>query len=152
MDKPDKKFEQMMKGIRIDTPSADFTLKVMSRVLAEAAVKKHSLPAEYQPVISRKTWIVMIVFFVLLTGYLLLTNQEPAEVKEPGLWSPLSGALQNLNIKGISNVWQSLTHLFTGIPPVAWLILTASLALWTLDSFLVRFMHDHSKAGMGQSQ
>ena len=66
MNKLDKQFEQMMKGNRIDSPSSDFTLKVMSRIQAEAAVQKRPILADYQPVISKKTWIIMLVVFVLL--------------------------------------------------------------------------------------
>jgi uncharacterized protein with PQ loop repeat len=141
MNKLDTQFEQLMKGISIDSPSKDFSLKVMARVQAEAAVKKHSLLENYQPVISRKVWIILIVAFIILLIYISVSSQPTAPVKEPGLLSVISDSVQKLNTTGVSNVWQKASGLFTSIPLIAYVILTASLALWTLDSFLTRFRH-----------
>lgn len=113
MNKLDKQFEQMMKGVKIDSPSKDFSMKVMERILAEAALQKHVTVEVYQPVISRKTWIILIAAFVLLIVYISVSGPETTQVKEPGLWSNVSDALQKIDTKGVSNVWQSATGLFT---------------------------------------
>ena len=145
MNKLDKQFEQMMKGIRIDSPSSDFSLKVMSRIQAEAAVQKQHILADYQPVISKKTWIIMLVVFVLLLIYITVSSPEAAPATNSGLWSTVSGKLSALQTPEVSKIWKAGAGLFTSIPPVAFLILTASLALWTLDSFLTRFKHNSSE-------
>jgi uncharacterized protein with PQ loop repeat len=144
MNKLDKQFEQLMKGVNIDSPSKGFSLKVMERIQAEAAVQKHAIKEEYQPVISRKVWIILIAAFILLIVYISLSAPETAPVKEPGLWSTISGTLQKIEPKGVSNMWQSAMGLLTSIPPIAYLILMTSMALWTLDSFLTRFRHSAS--------
>lgn len=144
MNKLDKQFEQMMKGIRIDSPTSDFTLKVMSRIQAEAAVKKHSLIEDYQPVISRRTWIILLMAFVLLLIYITVSSQDTTLANEPDVWSTVSGKLSAVNTKEVSKIWQTGMGLFSSIPPIAFLILTASLALWTFDSFLSRFNHHTS--------
>jgi len=149
MNKLDKQFEQMMKGISIDSPSKGFSLKVMEQIQAEAAVQKHSILEDYQPVISRKVWIILIVAFILLMVYITVSSQETNQVKEPGMWSALSDSLQKVDTKGVSNIWQSATGLFTSIPAIAYLILMASLALWTLDSFLERFRHSATEVHIG---
>lgn len=149
MNKLDKQFEQMMKEISIDSPSQGFSLKVMERIQAEAIVQKHSLVEDYQPVISRKTWIILIAAFILLMVYITVSSPGTTQVKEPGFWSAISGMLQKIDTKGVSGIWQTATGLFASIPTMAYLILMASLALWTLDSFLSRFRHSTSEVQMG---
>jgi len=144
MNKQDKQFEQMMKGIRIDSPSSDFTVRVMSRIQAEAAVQKRSVIQDYQPVISKRTWIILLVIFVLFMIYITVSGQDTTTANNTGIWSTVSGKLAALNTKEVSKIWQTGTGLFTSIPPVVFLILTASLALWTLDLFFTRFKHNPS--------
>lgn len=149
MNKLDKQFEQLMKGINIDSPSQGFSLKVMERIQAEAIVQKHSLVEDYQPVISKRTWIILIAAFIFLMVYITVSSAETTQVKEPGFWSAISGTLQKIDTKGVSGIWQTATGLFASIPTMAYLILMASLALWTLDSFLSRFRHSTSEIQMG---
>lgn len=144
MNKLDKQFEQLMKEISIDSPSQGFSLKVMERIQAEAVVQKHSLVEDYQPVISKRTWILLIAAFILLMVYITVSSPEATQVKEPGFWSSITGSLQKIDTKGVSGIWQTATGLFASIPTMAYLILTASLSLWTLDSFFSR--HRHSTA------
>ncbi|MBW8330939.1 MAG: hypothetical protein K0M40_02880 [Prolixibacteraceae bacterium] len=149
MNKLDKQFEQMMKGINIDSPSQGFSLKVMERIQAEVVVRKHSLVEDYQPVISKRTWIILFAVFIFLMVYITVSSPETTEIKEPGIWSAISGSLQKINTSGASGMWQSVTGLFASIPAMAYLILTASLALWTLDLFLSRFRHSTSEVQIG---
>lgn len=55
MNKLDKQFGQVMKGMKIDSPSSDFRIKVMSRIQAEAAVTRRPLLVDYKQVISSRT-------------------------------------------------------------------------------------------------
>jgi hypothetical protein len=142
MNKLDKQFEEMMKGVRIDSPSSDFMLKVMSRIQAEAAVTKRSVLQDYQPVISKRTWIVLIGIFVLLMVYLILSGKETAT--NSGIWSTISGSLNQLKENNGASILQKGMDLFSSVPSIAYLILTASLVLWTLDSVLNRFKHQPS--------
>jgi len=139
MNKLDKKFEQLMKGISIDSPSEGFSLKVMDRIQAEAAVQKHSLLEDYQPVISRNAWIIMIAAFISLVVYILFSGQEVTPVNNTSTWLAIPDYLQNINLKGITNVWQFATSIFVSIPSIAYLIVMASMVLWSLDLFLTRF-------------
>lgn len=144
MNKLDKQFEQMMKGIQIDSPSSDFTFSVMSRIQAEAAVQRKSVLQNYQPVISKRTWIILIVAFILLLIYIAVSGQDAAPANNTGFWSTVSGKIGAFNNQEALSVLKRGTGLFTSIPTIAYLILTASLALWTLDSVLSRFRHQHS--------
>lgn len=145
MNKLDKQFEQMMKGIRIDSPASDFTLKVMSRIQAEAAVQRRPILQNYQPVISLKTWIILLVIFVALMIYITVSGKEPGSTTDTGIWSTIFDSLNRIETKEVTTLWQKGMGVFSSIPLVAYLILTASLALWTLDSFLVRFRHRTSE-------
>jgi hypothetical protein len=145
MNKIDKQFEEMMKGIRIDSPSSDFTMKVMSRIQAEAAVQKRSVVQDYQPVISKKTWIIMIVAFILFMVYITVAGQDSASSDSTGMWSRIFSSLNYLKSNEVSSVWQKGVGMFSAIPSIAYLILTATLALWTIDLFLNRQRHQPSE-------
>ncbi|HAH23431.1 MAG TPA: hypothetical protein DCL77_06705 [Prolixibacteraceae bacterium] len=145
MNKLDKQFEQLMKGIKLDSPSKGFSLKVMERIQAEAAVQKHVIVEEYQPVISRKAWIILIAAFVSFLAYLLFFEQESSANTDSVAWSAIQDSLQKVNTKGLSNAWQSVNGLFESIPSMAYLIMLASMALWSVDLLLTRLRHSHSE-------
>jgi len=149
MNKLDKQFEQMMKGVQIDSPSSDFTFSVMSRIQAEAAVQQKSVLQNYQPVISKRTWIILIVVFILLLIYITVSSQDAAPASNTGFWSTVSGKIGAFNNQEASSILKRGTGLFASIPTIAYLILTASLALWTLDSVLSRFRHHSSEIQIG---
>lgn len=144
MNKLDKQFEGMMKEIRLDSPSPDFMIKVMSRIQAEAAVQHRPLQT-YQPVISRKAWIIIGLAFLALLIYITVSGSDAATESAPGFWSTLVGSVEKINATGMTSVWQKGMDIFGTIPPVALLILTASMALWTLDTYLTRLRHHSSK-------
>jgi hypothetical protein len=143
MNKQDKQFGELMKDMKLESPSSDFTFMVMSRVYAEAAVKPKPILQNYQPVISKRTWIILIVAFVALMVYITLSAQ-PSSGGGTGFWSTLFGKMEALNNKEASSVLKTGTGLFTSIPTIAYLILVAALALWTLDGFLSKYKHQHS--------
>jgi hypothetical protein len=148
MDKLDQQFEQLMKGITIDSPSKGFSMKVMERIQAEAAVQKKSLLEDYQPVISKRTWILMIAAFIALIVYVIYSGHSTAPAQDNGVMSVLSESVQKLQASKVSNVWQTANGIFASIPSVAYLILLASLALWTLDMFLTKMKHANSHLEM----
>ena len=145
MNKQDKQFGELMRGMKIESPSTDFTFRVMSRVYAEAAVQRKPLLANYQPVISKRTWIILIVAFLLLLIYITVSGQGASAGESTGFWGTLFGKMEAINNKGASSVLKTGTGLFTSIPTIAYLILIAALALWTLDGFLSKFKHQHSE-------
>lgn len=145
MNKLDKEFGEMMKGrMNLNSPSSDFTLKVMSRVYAEAAVKPKPVLIDYKPVISKKAWIIIISAFVLLMVYIMSTAQS-APQSGGGFLSNLFGKLTAVNNEGTTSALKTGMGFFTSIPTIAYLILIAALALWTLDGFLSKFKHQHSE-------
>jgi len=146
MNKLDKQFEEMMKGIKIDSPSSDFTFKVMSRIQAEAAVQRPHLLLDYKPVISKKAWIILIAAFILIMIYITVSGKDSSAAGDSSFWSTVSNSLNPLKSSEVSSIWQKGLGVFSSIPPIAYMILLATLALWTLDSYLQQFRHNHSKA------
>ena len=70
--KPDKNIENFTKYIineaAIETPSSDFLNKVMDSVKIESEL---SLSKKYQPLISKKVWVLIAVAFITLSVFLL---------------------------------------------------------------------------------
>jgi hypothetical protein len=148
MNKLDKQFEEMMKGITIDSPSSDFTMKVMSRIQAEAAVQKRPILAGYEPAISKKTWIMLLIIFAALMIYITVAGKDTDSANTSGFIATILNSMNQLEVNKVSSFWQKGMGIFSSIPMVAYLIITASLALLTLDGFLNLFKHEASKIRM----
>lgn len=134
MNKLDKQFEEVMKdGTKLNSPSSDFMLKVMNRVYAEAAVKPKRILQDYQPVISKRAWIIMLSAFVLMMVYMMSLGYGSTE-GEKGLASDFLGKLSTLD-----NAFKNGMGIFKTIPPVAYFIAISVLGLWTLDFVFQRF-------------
>jgi hypothetical protein len=140
----DKQFDEMMKGVRIDSPSPDFTLKVMSRIQAEAAVRPQPVIRNYQPVIGRNTWIVLGLAFAALLFYITVSVPATVPQSSPGLWSNLFGKVESSS--SVNSFWQKGMTIFRNLPSVVFLILGASMALWTLDAYFTGLRHKSVKA------
>jgi hypothetical protein len=140
----DKQFSEMMKDIRIDSPSSDFSLKVMSRIQAEAAVTRRPLLQNYQPVISKKMWIILTVSFVLLLIFISISGSNSSSANDTSWWSTLPYSLSKINSGEIS-IWKKGIGVFETIPALAYLIVLASLSLWTLDLLISSFRHNQAK-------
>jgi len=144
MNKLDKQFEEMMKGMKIESPSSDFTLKVMSRVYAEAAVRPKPVLLDYKPVISKRAWIIIIAAFILLMAYIMVLGHSTPE-SGTGFLSGFFGKLSTINNEGATSVLKTGMGIFKTIPPIAYLIVISALGLWTLDSMLQRFRQHSSE-------
>jgi hypothetical protein len=72
----DKNIEKLvnyiMKDAKLESPSSNFTLNVMSQVLQT----KTSDVTVYKPLISRKTFIVVFGFIITLFIYLLINKDQ----------------------------------------------------------------------------
>lgn len=138
MNKADKQFGQIMKGMKVESPSDDFRIKVMSRIQAEAAVTRRPLLVDYKPVISSRTWIILIGIFIALVIFIILQafKSEPSAV-DTSVLTTMADSVSKVN----NSVLQKGYGLFSSVPTVAYLIVLASLSLWTLDSVLTRLKH-----------
>jgi drug/metabolite transporter (DMT)-like permease len=140
MNKLDRQFGEMMKGMKMDSPSADFKTRLMSRIMAEAAVMRRPLLADYKPVIGKKTWIAITVVFVATIIYMLWPSGQPA----PG--SVQHGTLSVVTdsaAKATGTILEKGVGMFGSIPTVAYMVALASLSLWAIDLFLSHWKRQH---------
>lgn len=144
MDKLDKQFEQIMKGVQLESPSKGFTMKVMAQIQAEAAIQKRSVLEDYQPVIGRKSWILIIAGFIGLIVYILLAGNETTQTPQSGIMSTLAESAKKLDTRGISTMWESINGMLASIPSITYLIIIASSILWSLDFYLTRVKNTQS--------
>lgn len=145
MNKQDKQFEQLMKGMNLNSPSADFTNRVMSQIQAEAAVTPKKVLQNYQPVISVKTWIITGILCAALLVYITVSGSGSGTETAPGFWSNLLGSIEKVNSGEVSSIWQKGIGWFGSIPSVALLIVAATLSLYTLDTYLTKLRHHSHK-------
>jgi hypothetical protein len=140
MNKLDQSYEEIMKGIRIDSPSRDFTLKVMSRIQAEVAVRQKPLLSNYEPVISRKVWIGMALIFFVFLAYLISSGTNASA--SGSIWNEL---LYSLSGTHETSLWRKGFGALSTVPVIVYLILASTMALWTMDMLLNQFKHKSQK-------
>ncbi|KQB38747.1 hypothetical protein [Flavobacterium aquidurense] len=64
--------EKMMRQNTLESPSIDFTSKIMSQVL----VAEKSKIKVYKPLISTATWIFIAMVLIALTAYAVYSNND----------------------------------------------------------------------------
>ena len=81
--------EKMMSENTLESPSFDFTSKIMSQVL----VAEKSKIKAYKPLISKTTWIFIGVSLVTLTAYALYYNNDISNFEIAKTYSDKASAL-----------------------------------------------------------
>lgn len=98
--------DKAMKKSTLETPSFDFTANVMSHVVDI----KQSIATTYQPLISRRVWIVIAFGIVAFVIYLFKTTQpETSSWMDAIDYSFLSN---NRISKGVSEIAHSKTTMY----------------------------------------
>ena len=67
----DELSERIITKSNLETPSLDFTASVMSNI---NVVSKQSECTIYTPLISKKTWFIIALIFIVVCAYMLLGN------------------------------------------------------------------------------
>ena len=102
MEKDDKRIEdlvnKLMTADSLEQPSFDFTDKVMSKVEAIS----NSTSTVYKPLISKPVWILIVVAFLALVGYIIFN--EP---------STNSSLLERFDLSGVSNPLENISFNFS---------------------------------------
>ena len=81
--------DKMMAENTLESPSIDFTSKIMSQVLA---VEKRKIKA-YKPLISKSTWIFIGLSLTALTAYSIFTNNDISNFEIVKLYTDKASAL-----------------------------------------------------------
>ena len=80
---------KMMAENTLESPSIDFTSKIMSQVL----VAEKSKIKAYKPLISKSTWIFIGISLVALTAYALYSNNDVANFEIAKTYSDKASVL-----------------------------------------------------------
>ncbi|CAA9194332.1 hypothetical protein FLA105534_00100 [Flavobacterium bizetiae] len=81
--------EKMMSENTLETPSFDFTSKIMSQVL----VAEKSKIKAYKPLISKSTWIFIGISLAALTAYAIYFNNDISNFEIAKTYSDKASAL-----------------------------------------------------------
>ena len=81
--------EKMMAENTLESPSFDFTSKIMSQVL----VAEKSKIKAYKPLISKSTWIFIGIGLVALTAYSIYSNSDVSNFEIAKLYSDKASTL-----------------------------------------------------------
>lgn len=81
--------EKMMRENTLESPSFDFTSKIMSQVL----VAEKSKIKTYKPLISKSTWIFIGISLVALTAYAVYFNNDISNFEIDKTYSDKASAL-----------------------------------------------------------
>lgn len=81
--------EKMMSENTLESPSFDFTSKIMSQVL----VAEKSKIKAYKPLISKSTWIFIGICLIALTAYSVLVNNDISNFEIAKTYSDKASAL-----------------------------------------------------------
>jgi hypothetical protein len=81
--------DKMMAENTLESPSIDFTSKIMDQVLA---TEKSKIKA-YKPLISKSTWFFIGISLILLTAYSFYSNNEISNIKVAQFYTDKASAL-----------------------------------------------------------
>jgi len=112
----------LLKKNCLETPNADFTTKIMAKVGVNDI-------ADYKPIISKRGWNVIILFFASFIIYIL--SSKPATVQKNQYISEFSTIVSKL----ITNLGNSLTQNFQ-VPSILVVSIVCLSILLLLDSTL----------------
>lgn len=122
----DMKTRSLLEKGGIEKASADFTHNVMSRVEA----MKQPLLSGYEPVISKKGWIIISAFMFLLTIAFISTGFL-ASGDQPSSYTFADELVNNTN-----NISFYIKEIFSSIPAYMLFIPIALLIFFGLDKLL----------------
>lgn len=75
--------DKMMAEDTLESPSIDFTSKIMSQVL----IAEKSKAKVYKPLISKPTWVIISLSLLTLTGYSVFVNNDLSNIEMVQLYS-----------------------------------------------------------------
>jgi len=92
-DKNVEKFiDKIMSEASLETPSFDFTAKIMAQVL----VAKEAKTISYKPLISKSVWYFMGIFFGIMFGYSFFVGSTESQF-DIDLSAKISSLIPNFN-------------------------------------------------------
>ena len=126
----DKELRKLLKEVQVETPSKEFTLKVMNRVWEEKAALAKSETVKSEKILGRGFWIILGVFILLFFAVAFFANQGIAETGQ------ISKFIEGIGEGSVSNQYQSVFSKVNSLPLSIGGILLALSVLIFIDRFL----------------
>ena len=131
----DEFIKNLMKDIKLEEPSAQFTNKVMDEVMQDWLAK----PIEVKKRISKKQWLGIMGLLIVLTIILLGTDVRTII---SDLEHPFFTQLDAIFLKPINQLLSNVIAILESIPVIVYIITIAMASLATFDRIIFKiFQH-----------
>lgn len=127
----DKELRQLLKSIKLESPGADFSARVMNRVFAEQPALEQ---VKQLPVLGRGFWIIIALFALLIVLVVLVSGGSSTVGQTPTLLPEVN---TDVVLTGYRSFFDKLSNLPVGI---AGIFIGASLLVF-LEKFLKTKWH-----------
>jgi hypothetical protein len=115
----DKELKQLLKSVKLESPGADFSARVMNRVEQVKSL----------PVLGKGFWVILALFAILLAAVALVSGGSSSAEQTPAL-------LSQVNTDAVLTGYRAFFDKFANLPAgVAGILMGASLLL-LLEKFL----------------
>lgn len=122
----DKELKQLLKSIKLESPGADFSARVMNRVFAEQTALEQ---VKSLPVLGKGFWVILALFAILLVAVALVSGGTSSAEQTPAL-------LQQFNTDAVLTGYRSFFDKLASLPAgIAGIFMGASLLI-LLEKFL----------------
>ncbi len=131
----DMELRKLLKEIQLDSPSKDFTLKVMDRVWEEKSVQSRVEVIKKERILGKGFWIILFLFVGLFAAVAITSGTGEQEAGQ------LSKLMQGLQNEGVSEGYKSFFSNLGSLPLSIGGILLASTLLVFIDRILASAGH-----------
>jgi hypothetical protein len=122
----DKELKQLLKSVKLESPDADFSARVMNRVFVEQPALEQ---VKSLPVLGKGFWVILALFAALLAAGVLVSGGGSAIEQTPAL-------LQQVNTDAVLSGYRAFFDKFANLPAgITGIFMGASLLL-LLEKFL----------------
>ena len=98
MDRLDAFTRKVVREIPLEKPSKDFSKNVMAEIYA---LEKRRVSQQYEPLISKKVWLLLLVFFIVM--FLWVFNNSEGEATSTFSWVDLSSFTELISFDFLLN-------------------------------------------------
>lgn len=131
----DMELRKLLKEVQLDTPSKDFTIKVMNRVWEEKSIQSRVEVIKNERILGKGFWIILILFIALFAAVVFTSGNGGQEAGQ------LSKLMQGLQNEEVSEGYKSFFSNLGSLPLSISGILLASTLLVFIDRILASAKH-----------
>ena len=131
----DMELRKLLKEVQLDTPSKDFTIKVMNRVWEEKSIQSRVEVIKNERILGKGFWIILILFIALFAAVVFTSGNGGQEAGQ------LSKLMQGLQNEEVSEGYKSFFSNLGSLPLSISGILLASTLLVFIDRILSSVGH-----------